>query len=490
MMSNPFVGLYPGPDVFGKSCASYSLLQHRVAVANGDSAVFFCLIVDCHTERCSNLILTPIAPSNGAALVIVGCEVFLEFGAYALSEFCQSVFLHEGQNGDGDWSERGMEMEYRAPVVIGAFISHLLLFVGVAEHHEELASEAGARLDDEGNVARVPVVLVDILEVFTREFLVASKVEVRPVVDALKLLEAHWELVFDVVGVLGVMGELIRTVAMPAQLVHAYAKFCVVCPALLSPVIEVFFVIARLHEILHFHLLEFAGAEDEVLGDNLVSESFADLCDAEWNLHTVGLDDVLVVDIDALGCFGAEVDKAGAVVHGADICLEHEIELAGIGQFAAAFGAFLPGKLIGVDLIGPEALLALLAVNEGVGEILDMAGGFPHARMHEDRGVEADDVVVELCHLLPPEARDAVLQLDAHGTVVPSSRLPAVDFRRLEDEAAPLGQGDDLLHADAVVHEKTPVRRLRELGSMNRRAKRLALREPCFRTADGYGGAP
>ncbi|MFA5853408.1 MAG: hypothetical protein WC820_11945, partial [Spirochaetales bacterium] len=61
---------------------------------------------------------------------------------------------------------------------------------------------------------------------------------------------------------------------------------------------------------------------------------------------------------------------------------------------------------------------------------------------------------------------------------------------RLEDEAAPLGQGDDLLHADAVVHEKTPVRRLRELGSMNRRAKRLALREPCFRTADGYGGAP
>ena len=46
---------------------------------------------------------------------------------------------------------------------------------------------------------------LDVLEVLARKLLVAGKVEVGPVVDSLELLEAHRELVLDVVGILGVV---------------------------------------------------------------------------------------------------------------------------------------------------------------------------------------------------------------------------------------------------------------------------------------------
>jgi hypothetical protein len=41
---------------------------------------------------------------------------------------------------------------------------------------------------------------------------------------------------------------------------------------------------ARLDEELHLHLLELAGAEDEVAGRDLVAERLADLRDAERRL--------------------------------------------------------------------------------------------------------------------------------------------------------------------------------------------------------------
>jgi len=66
--------------------------------------------------------------------------------------------------------------------------------------------------------------------------------------------------------------------------------------------------------------------------------------------------------------------------------------------------------------------------------------------VHENGRVEAHDVVVKLGHLLPPEPLDAVLELDAHGTVVPGAGLAAVDLGGLENKAAPLGEGDDLFH--------------------------------------------
>src|SRR6476659_3431860 len=50
------------------------------------------------------------------------------------------------------------------------------------------------------------------------------------------------------------------------------------------------------------------------------------------------------------------------------------------------------------------------APDEGVGERADVAARLPYLRRHEDRGVEADDVVAELDHGAPPGVLDVALE--------------------------------------------------------------------------------
>ena len=81
---------------------------------------------------------------------------------------------------------------------------------------------------------------------------------------------------------------------------------------------------------MHLHLLEFAHAEDELAGDDLVPEGLADLRDAKRQLHAAGLLDVEEVDENALRRFGAEVDDAGVATDRTELRLEHQVELAHI----------------------------------------------------------------------------------------------------------------------------------------------------------------
>jgi len=71
--------------------------------------------------------------------------------------------------------------------------------------------------------------------------------------------------------------------------------------------------------------------------------------------------------------------------------------------------------------------------------------------MHEYRGVEADDVVVQLGHFPPPGFLDVVLEFNAEGTVIPGAVLSAVDFGGLEYETAPFAQTDDFFHRYRVI---------------------------------------
>src|ERR1035437_5362690 len=89
---------------------------------------------------------------------------------------------------------------------------------------------------------------------------------------------------------------------------------------------------------------------------------------------------------------------------------------------------------------GPVAAATGLALNEGVGEVGDMAGGDPDLGRHDDAGVEANDVRALLDHCPPPGPLDVVLELDAELPVVPHGVDSAVDLRAREYEAAPLGQ--------------------------------------------------
>ncbi len=264
-------------------------------------------------------------------------------------------------------------MENGSPVIVVAFIGHFLVFVGVAEKHEDLPGEPGAGLDDVGNVAGIAVILVDILHVLTREFLVPGKIEICPVVHTFQFLEAHGEFVFDVVGILGVVSQFVLAVTMPAQLVHPDTQLFVVSPALFPPIVEKPVVIAGFDEVLHFHLLELTGSKNKVLGYYFVAEGLAYLRDSKGNLHAVGLDYILVINVDALGGFGTQVDKSPAVVHRANIGFEHKIELAGIGEFAAAIGTLFAGQFVLIDLIGPKTGFALFAVHQGIGKVFHMS---------------------------------------------------------------------------------------------------------------------
>src|SRR5947207_1893482 len=67
------------------------------------------------------------------------------------------------------------------------------------------------------------------------------------------------------------------------QIVFAETKRPVPAHAFFFPAFVPLFLRSRANEELHFHLLEFTGAENKLTGNDFVSESFTDLCNAKRN---------------------------------------------------------------------------------------------------------------------------------------------------------------------------------------------------------------
>ena len=145
-------------------------------------------------------------------------------------------------------------------------------------------------------------------------------------------------------------------------------------------------------EELHLHLLELAGAEDEVAGRDLVAERLAGLGDAERWLHAGGVRDVEVVDEDALRGLGAQVVHGALVLDRADRGAQQPVEVARLGELAPVpqFGqAISASPLRGAallllerldQLVGAEPLVARLALGQRVDERIDVTGRHPHLR--------------------------------------------------------------------------------------------------------------
>ena len=206
-----------------------------------------------------------------------------------------------------------------------------------------------------------------------------------------------------------------------------------------------------LDEELHLHLLELARAEDEVARRDLVPERLADLRDAERDLLPRRLLDVQEVDVDALRRLGPEIHDRRALLDRPHERLEHQVELSRGAVSSQAVPLARPlARLLRAprvrQLVGPEPALAGLAVDQRIGEAGDVAARLPHPRMHQDRRVEPLDVVARAHHRVPPVVLDVRLELDAERAVVPHRSRPAVDLRRLENEAVPLAQRHELVH--------------------------------------------
>src|SRR5438876_756551 len=235
------------------------------------------------------------------------------------------------------------------------------------------------------------------------------------------------------------MRELVGAVGPHAEPLGRETEVRVPAQALLAPVLEPRIVVTGPHEELELHLLELARAEEEVAGRDLVAEGLSNLCDAEGNLETRSLDHVPEVDEDALRRLRPEVGDVCRVLHGADEGLEHQVELARLGELAATRRARRA-----LEVVGTETLLAVPAVDERIGEAREMPGGFPHGGMHDEGGVDPDDVVATGHDRAPPRVLDVALQLDAERPVVEARTEAPVYLTAGKDEPPPLAEVQDL----------------------------------------------
>src|SRR5205807_1551782 len=142
--------------------------------------------------------------------------------------------------------------------------------------------------------------------------------------------------------------------------------------------------------------------EDEVPGGDLVAEALADLRYPERRLLAGELQVVLEVEEDPLSGLGAQVYGRALLLDRADRGLEHQVEVARLGQVALGRFAGMLGGLASalglVELVGAEPELARAAVDQRIGEPGEVAAGDPRRRVLDDRRVERHDVVALLEH--------------------------------------------------------------------------------------------
>lgn len=147
-----------------------------------------------------------------------------------------------------------------------------------------------------------------------------------------------------------------------------------------------FFGGRRLDEELHLHLLELAGAEDEVAGGDLVAEALADLADAERRLLAGRRHNVGKVDEDALRGFRPQIVQPLLGLDRSKVGLEHHVEFARLGPLAGLAGVRVANVgqpvgrrmpvfgFVGFDqMVGPVALVRDQRLDQRVVEDLDMA---------------------------------------------------------------------------------------------------------------------
>jgi hypothetical protein len=420
-------------------------LRERVAVPHRDRLVLERLIVDRERERRPDLILAPVAAADRAAVVVLGAVAAAElFVECARTPHHVLVAADEREHRRLHGRHQRVETEHGAVA-----LRHHLLVVGVDEQRHEDPLDAHGRLDHVRDVA-LAALRVDVLELRRRVARVLGEVVVAAVRDALELRPADRVEVFDVARAARVVRALLGGVLANPEPAFAQAVSEVPAHPLVDPVAPPALRVPRRDEVLHLHLLELAHPEEEVAGRDLVAERLTHLRDAEGRLAPGELEHVLEVDEDALSRLGAEERTRRVVLHGAHVRLEHEVELARLGQVAVLGLARVPARAPAagraVELVGSKPELARAAVDQRVREPFDMARGFPDARVEDDGRVERDDVVALLDHRLEPGVPDVRLHEDAVVAVVVGRAEAAVDLGGGEDEPAPPAERHDLVH--------------------------------------------
>ena len=190
---------------------------------------------------------------------------------------------------------------------------------------------------------------------------------------------------------------------------------------------------------------------------------FRPVAGAADGAHDAAVDDNLPIFGKIIGLFGRHIAIVDLVVFG---LLTQHIGVGGtellfveaVAEFLAALGHFLLNLLFNLAQvvlnqdIGPVALLGVFVVDEGVIEGTHVAGGLPDARMHENGGIDAHNVLIEARHGLPPVVLDVVLELDAHLAVIINGGQTVVNLAGREYETILLAMGYQHLKKFILCH--------------------------------------
>ena len=129
-------------------------------------------------------------------------------------------------------------------------------------------------------------------------------------------------------------------------------------------------------EEFHFHLFELTRAEGEVSRRDLVTKAFSDLGNAEGDLDPAGIADVLEVDEHPLSRLGPHECLGIIRANGPRMRFEHQVKIARFGQLTLVVFAWMLRRLertfAGPDMIGSEAALTFTAIDQFVGEQIEV----------------------------------------------------------------------------------------------------------------------
>ena len=128
------------------------------------------------------------------------------------------------------------------------------------------------------------------------------------------------------------------------------------------------------------------------------------------------------------------------VLENTRVCLTEFCLIESVAKLLGRFGYLLIDFLLDLSQVildqhvGTVSFLRILVIDQRVVERVHMARSFPDRRMHEDRGVDTDNVLVQQRHAVPPIFLDVILQLNAILSVVVDGAQAIVNLGRGEYE--------------------------------------------------------
>jgi len=277
-------------------------------------------MIDRHTVRSTNSILTAITLTDTIFFIILAMEMEFQVINNLTGLFRQTVFLYQRHNRQFHRSQSSRQFQNNT-----AFTIFQLFFAIRCTHDTEEHTVNTDRSFNYVRSIRLVQFRIKVFNTLAGELLMLRQVEVSTRVDTFHFLESERHQEFDVSSGICVMSQFIMIVITVACI--SEAKCLMPFQTDFFPFLEPVKLCSRFYEELHFHLFELTHTEDELTGNDLVTESLTNLCNTERNFHTTCFLYIQVVYENPLCSFRTKVNLHCSFGSRTHFGREHQIEL-------------------------------------------------------------------------------------------------------------------------------------------------------------------